>query len=342
MAYKPACLGKRGVTWSLIKQSLSPSMVVMTLFGTGGQVAVTIFIMISSWLMADRKLVRSRKIMLLILKTAIISVGVYLIALGAGLVSFSSKALIKELITPLFTQYWFITCYCIYYFVVPLLNSLFENKSDAALKAACIALVLIVTIYHAIIGGPFGDIVWFIFIHIVVLYIKRIADSWSNKKVYKCTVAFLLLWYIAVFADLLIVDRASARFADFIFNILVYRSLPVLLVSLGLFEVGRRFRHKFSYIWTRLGAFTLPVYIVHENFIWYEGVEGSLLWNSIFKVENYSGNPMFLAWIPFVVAVVFICGIIASKIADLIIWPFNGIITKASEWFDRMFGSIYE
>lgn len=342
MAYKSTRSDKWGGTWSLVKQPFSLSMAIMTLFGTSGQVAVTVFIMISSWLMAERKMVKSKKIILLMMKTAIIAVGVYVFAIAVGFAPFSAKLFVKELITPFYTQYWFITCYCIYYFVVPLLNELFEKKSDRALKAACFVLILTVTVYHAIIGGPFGDIIWFAFIHIIVLYMRRVADTWSDRNVYGGTVAILVLWYIALFVDLLLLRQISEYIGDFLFNILVYRSLPVLAVSVSLFEAGRRLNHSFSAAWSRLAGYTLPIYIVHENFIWYYGLNGSSLWNGIFKIEYFCGNWNFLIWLPLVIGVVFISGMLASKIADLIIRPFERVLTDVSAWCDRTFGGIYE
>lgn len=331
-----------GGTWSLIKQPISLSMVIMTLIGTGGQIAVTVFIMISSWLMAERKTADCHKVVLLILKTSIISVGVYLLAYFGGLTSFSAKTLIKEIITPFYTQYWFITCYCIYYFLVPLLNSWAENKTDAALKVACLTLILMVTIYHAIIGGPFGDIAWFIFIHISVLYMKRVTKSWNIRRVNGWTVSLIVLWYIALFVNLLLIRRFSSGLCDFIFNLLVYRSLPVFLISVGLFESGRRFSHVFSSLWTKLAIYTLPIYIVHENLLWYTNVEGSLLWNDVFKIENFCHSQMILLWIPAVVGIVFLCGILSSKIADLIISPFAKILKRTSDSLNKLFGQIYE
>lgn len=337
-----AILGGGGGGWSSIKQSLSISMIFMTFLGTSGQVAVTIFIIISSWFMADRESVKSRKIILLIVKTSIISTGVYAVVCGCGLIRFSLRSFVKELITPFCSQYWFITCYCIYYFCVPLLNYLFKQKSNSSLKSTCIMFTLVVPFYHAIIGGPFGDFIWFVYIHICVLCLKRYYELWNIRNVKRVTVSIIVFWYMALFTDLILVHGFSENLSDFLLKLLVYRSLPVFLISFGIFEVCRCWNHSFSSFWTRLATYTVPIYICHENFVWHDGQIGSLLWNGIFNIEKYYFSALFPIYILLIVGIVFCVGILAGRIADLVILPFNYGITRFAEWCDSIFGKMYE
>ena len=129
-------------------------------------------------------------------------------------VPFSVKALIRELIFQFYMQHWFITCYCVYYFVVLVKNYLFENKSDDVLKSACFLMIIMVMICHAIVDGTFGDFRWFVFIRICMLCVKRNSESWSNRIGSSCIAIFVVIWYIAFFVILLLIRQIFEWMCD--------------------------------------------------------------------------------------------------------------------------------
>lgn len=232
--------------WSIIMQSTSIGMITSVIVGTSGQIAVTIFIIISSWFMAERRSIKSRKIIRLMIETSIFSLLLYIIVTGIGLHPFSLKESIKELITPLYTQYWFITCYCIYYFIVPLLNEMFSKKSTLALKNTCLVLTILIPLYNNLIGGPFGDFCWFIYIHIVVLYLKRTSCKYF-AKLQNLAIVVWGFWTAMIFIDLTVIRNISEKVGDFSFGFLVYRSLPVAFIAFILFFLIKNVSHHFTF-----------------------------------------------------------------------------------------------
>lgn len=336
-----------GGEWSLVRQPASSGMITMTIFGLAGQVAVTVFIIISSWFMSERKIAKSGKVLSLVFKTAILSVAIYIVLLACGLVPFSLANLVKEFITPLYTQYWFLTCYCIYYFTVPIINKIFFEGASGALRTAVIILTFLIPIWNTLLNGLLGDFSWFIYIHVCVLYFKvnslsdRIGSGKFIKTDGKTLVIIIFLWYAALFIDLLFIRNYSIYVSDFIFGFLVYRSVPVVVVSFSIFFYIQNCNHKFSRIWTYLTQFTLPVYIVHENFIWYAD-ENPLLWNSIFQIDDIYNCSYFPVYILGVIFLIFSAGVLSSLCVDKILLLFKGAFGRCSAFFDKYLIQFYQ
>ena len=116
--------------------------------GIWGQLGVMLFVMISSWFMADKQGIRMKKIIDLLLEVMTICIGMLLVFAVVHPKSLNADLVIHELITPAFPQYWFITTFLAFYLIMPLLQKLVSVLSDAALRNTCIVLTLLIPIYN--------------------------------------------------------------------------------------------------------------------------------------------------------------------------------------------------
>ena len=161
-----------------------------------GQLGVMLFVMISSWFMADRKGIKGKKVLMLFLQ--VWTTCLLMIAAAAVICPerIHIRFLIKEMVTPIYRgHYWFITTFLAFFISVPLLQKLVHNLSDNALRSTCIILTVLIPLYNCVdenVGGSWAD---FCYIFMVTAYLKRTPDNCFRKHSY----SFLLGMAVVIF-----------------------------------------------------------------------------------------------------------------------------------------------
>lgn len=167
---------ERGVTnsWNYyITAPMDINWFISILLGIWGQLGVVLFVILTSWFAVDREQTSSKRIILLIIQTLSICIILCIVSFLVNPRAVSLNLIIKELLTPIEQQYWFISTYIVFYFMIPVLKIIINNISTKSLAKFLIVLTIFVPVYNYYtqnIGGYLAD---FCYIFFVTAYLKK-------------------------------------------------------------------------------------------------------------------------------------------------------------------------
>ena len=280
---------------------------------------------ITAWFLCDSETFHIKKYVKLgwsVWTTCIIIVVVDKV-LGTNILSNTSA--VKEIITPFYEQYWFITTYIIFSLLEPFFRRLVMNMDKDDLKLLCVVIFICCPLYNFVfIASPGYHLLDFISIYVFVVYLKRFP---VRNLVDNAGKVFIVLWMMLGFGLVLSTAMFNSRFTLALNNRLwnINPLIILMAISLLLF-VNNTVKIGNSRFINNISKCTLGVYIIHENLIFRGNVvESSVLWNSIFKMDWYYLNSN---WFPIyyfgtVLLVFFVCCIleyVRSYILDVVVF----------------------
>ena len=313
-----------------------------------GQLGVMIFVMISSWFMADRQGICGQKIIMLLLQvwtTCILEI----VAIGIWHPERLSKGIIlKELLTPLYQKhYWFISVYLVFLIIVPPMQLLVQALSDHSLQSVCLMMTVLIPLYNYYsdnVGGALAD---FCYIFLVVAYLKRKPDNWLRRN---CS----CFWIgIAAIAGCLIGYKLllSPKLGDgLLLRILSLRgrTLLLFLVAVELFYCFEKMKPFTSRIINAISGTMFGVYLIHENLMIRGEVNGSsFIWNDLLHIDDlYMEQPFFVMYYIGIVLAVFAGCILLEFLRQNLIerlYRSNPMVKSFGERFDIFYtGKIFK
>lgn len=297
-----------------VRGIVTRSSFVLRFFTIGGNLGVTLFIMVSCYFLVD-KAFTWRRVVQLILETWLYSVLVQLVfLLLVGPETFTLDSLI-----PIPGSYWFIDYYLLLVVTMPALSRLLKWLTVTDLKA------LLLFLFVFLVGGPFLGLytidftlmryLFFIFIYFLMAYIKQV--SISNEKLLKLgiqlTISASLIYLLAI---IILSFRARNQGIEFDITDLTRINHPLMLaLSCGLFlTVQHGFKGSYQWI-NRIASHTLGVYLLHEH-----PLVRPVLWD-YFDSSRYTHLiPSFVAGI-WACLQVFVVGFILAALFDRVFKP---------------------
>lgn len=316
------------------------------LVGTWGRLAVEVFVFISAYYMVDKTNgFRSKKVIKIGLQTWIYCIIITGIIYGFHLRPFSATDIIKEIMTPAFPQYWFITNYILFYMLVPFLQNLVGNLTIRQLRCLVICLTGIIMCIR--VAESVSNLVYFGYLFIVAALLKRDEDWFDNHRKIIAGISFIfniLLKLVVYDSDLLIGHELSNGILN-ILQMLLGSVTSILAISLFFIFKSLKSQHLTGMV-KRFSMTTLGVYIIHENLL-LRGATGqsALIWDDIFGIGNafYVSKMFPVKVILSVVMVYIICVLIDSvrieimdkRIIDNIGW-LNRVCKKVDTYFVNM------
>ena len=293
--------------------------------GIWGGLGVNIFIVITCWFMAEKKNIKIKKVVKMLMQTWSTCFIIMLI-LKILKVNITGKDIIKQIITPIYTQYWFITTYLLFYMIIPILKMFVDNISIEQHKKYTIILTAIIVIFKQIlisgneIIGTLGE---FIYIFILVTYLKKIKDNFLEK--YSIKIAILTFSFIIF--SLICLNVLNQYFGfSIIKNIeymLIGRNMLTIILAVALFYIFKNHvKIGNSNIINTISKSTLGVYIIHENMLlrgsWANSTQ-SILWNNIFHIKKWYETNYFVLYYLGICILTFIVCVLLEKIREKII-----------------------
>lgn len=289
-----------GNSFAMLKSSFSMNMVIATVLGIWGQLGVACFVIISSWFLAEKNGIHTKKVVMMVAQVWGTSVVITLLMMLIG-ENVSLKTIIKEFATPIYGQYWFITCYLIFYLIVPILQYLCSKLSDESLKKVFIVLTIIIPIYKFLSSGDIGNLGDFCYLFIATAYLKRKENNFIERH----AIGGFIASFLIVVCSMIILNVIGTLIGSvfLIERLFVTRHILIYLMAMSLFYIFKN-NIKIGYIKiiNLIGKSTLGVYILHENILMRGGgilnenlqlSSSSFLWDGIFKMDKYYLSPMF-------------------------------------------------
>lgn len=304
-----------------VRGVVTRSSFVLRFFTIGGNLGVTLFIMVSCYFLVD-KVFTWRRFVQLILETWLYSVFVQLLfLLLAGTETFTWDSLI-----PIPGSYWFIDYYLLLVLTMPALSRLLKRVTMDDLKALLLFLVLF------LVAGPFLGLyaidftlmryLFFIFIYFLMAYIKQV--SISREKLLKLGIQLsIIASLIYLLAIIILSFRARTQGIEFDITDLTRINHPLMLaLSCGLFlTVQHGIKENYQWI-NRIASHTLGVYLLHEH-----PLVRPVLWNYF---DSSRFTHLILSFVAGIWAClqIFVAGFILAALLDRVFKPIVRLGTK--------------
>lgn len=273
--------------WGVLSGVFSFNYCVAVLMGIWGQLGVMLFVMLSSWFMADKQGIRLKKVIDLLLEVMTVCIGMLLIFAVVHPESLNLKLVIKELITPAYKQYWFITTFLAFYFILPMLQKLVSVLSDTALRNTCVVLTLLIPVYNYLTTNVGDTLADFSYIFIMTAYLKRNPDNWFKRNRRKLMTIPLLISVSLILYKLFVERYLGEALLLKMFTMLRGRTFLLFLGCIGIFYLFEGMKPMCSKLINTLGSTMFGVYLIHENILLRGEVAGkSLLWNELLPISQ--------------------------------------------------------
>lgn len=306
----------------------------------GGKIGVNLFVVISSYYLIDSK-VTLKKIIHLVLKVKIYAILFLLVFWSRGEIV-TAKNIIYSLFPILYSLYWFISAYIIFYMISPILNITLKNIEKNSIKKLILVSVLIYSIFSHGIGGKlfYSTIIWFSILYIIVYYIKvYIKIELINNSVLKYTsiIIYILLFLSVLFFESL--EKYNMIFKNYSTYFIAENSILSLIFSISIFLIFLKknsFKSKFiNYV----ANGTLGIYLVHENIFMRPFLYNNILNNSKY-IDKEAG--IFLLHSIISIIFIFLFGLCIDKILNIIIKKYLSlkVVEKIEENIDKFIEDI--
>lgn len=302
---------------SMITRQFNPNTIPAYLIGMWGGVGVCGFIAISSYFMIDDNRGNTvEKAYDIWLQTWIYSLffsGLSIVVLK----KINVKLIIKEVTTPFYTkQYWFVSAYCLFILVVPILNMTLKLMKQKELKILCLILLYIriqVLFFDEIVGA----LSLFITIYYWTAYFKKNIRI-SGKRIF----SILLPLFCAKFFSVLLCNIIGTCVgSDTILGLIIRLKNSCNPIDLMIGVAMLFFTVKFNInnnTMNRLAKHTFGIYLIQSNLVFIEGVD-SLLFNKIFRIHTYIHSPVYVIIVAVDTIICFMCCNAISFLIDFII-----------------------
>ena len=306
------------------------------LIGTWGRLAVEIFVFISAYYMVDKEGgFRSKKVVKIGLQTWFYCIVIMCFVYGFHLRKVSITDIEKEILTPAYPQYWFITNYILFYLLMPFLQIFVNKLKHSQLKCLVFILTCIIGCFRMTEGV--SNLVYFGYIFLIAALLKRSNGWFERKSKLILPVAFILsiCLKIAIYDfDLLTGNGLTAVTLS---GLQMLSGFVTTIMAAALFYIFKCLNGRYFETGAikRLSQATLGVYIIHENLL-FRGSKGepALIWDSIFHVGDtfYTSNMFCLRVVLAVVIVYGACVLIENIRIEII----DKKVIENIGWLDRI------
>lgn len=308
-----------GAIW--IRADINFNFLFLNLISIGGQIGVIVFISISSWFMIDSEKFEIRKIVRIVCLCWLICL-VYVLVDKYTLNILSTGQIVKELTTPLYNQYWFITTYIVFYLIEPFFRKCIGKINRKQHRLLCVILLIIVLFYNLIFGSSVGyHLADFFSIYVIVGYLKKYGIGFIDNKP---KIVFIVSWiFLSCTTFCVNCVLRSIGYVDLIstfYNRLLNINPFTVLCALSLFSYFKKSISISCKVINKLSRLTLGCYIVHENIL-LRGNENtsSLLWIKILSIDSSFDNCFFVLNFLSKICIVYCFCLFITFIFDLLV-----------------------
>lgn len=273
-------LGCHGVT-SLYSSSITINNMYINYMDTLGRIGVNVFVLISGYLLVNRKRYNYKKLILLWLQILFYSVCLYYVSV---IIFKNSNANLLRALLPLSTRrWWFATTYFVLYLIYPYINIFVKNISKKEFEKLLIILTLVFCMWPTIINTSMesNSITLFIYLYLIGAYIKLYVKINYTEEWLLYTIVLFIVSVLMIIVFYYIKLDYRIVFGDFKFL--------TLLISVVLFLTFLNIKIKNSNIINTIGKSTFGIYLLHEC-----PDTRKYMWIDIFKTNTLYRTPYLI------------------------------------------------
>lgn len=280
----------------------------------GGKIGVNIFVLISGYFLITTDSLKLSKVAKLWVQLCTYSVGLYVLCAVLGAESFSLGTFLGRFFPVSNSSWWFARTYFILFLISPFLNA----GLKALTQKAYLRLLLLLTVCWSLFPTIFSDrmesnsLLWFIYLYALAGYIRLHFDVHrvSTQKWLALALIAAVLTYIGAtvlynFGVASVFDPYSSGYAYDMQQI----SIVVISVSLFCGFVSKDLRNLPAV--NIISSATFGVYLLHDY-----GPMRTILWQWIFKNNQYATDSLLILYTLLQIVVVFI-GCAAIELARI-------------------------
>ena len=287
-------------------------------------VTINVYVLLSGYFLLEARW-KVTRLLKLWAQVLFYSIGVPVVCFALGIGEVRQWGLydwINVLFPVQMEHYWFITAYVVLYLLIPVLSIGVKHITQKQHRLVITGLLLVFSIPKTILpiyiptdryGYDFG---WFVCLFMIAAYLRMYGIPFLNKKknaLITYIVSVFGIWGIG--GACAILSRKGLPFAYMMDMAYCYNHLLVLAASVALFYVFMYIRipeGKISHLICKVSAYTLGVYLLHEN----QAVRTK--WQFWAGIEHVRNGFEILPHMIVTVLAVFVAGIVVDFVRDCI------------------------
>lgn len=275
-----------------------------------GNIGVIIFFMITGYFSSNNLKVNIKKIITLILEVLFYSLGIYVIMLFSGNISFSINDLITSVLPVTFRLYWFVTVYVVLLLLSPYINKLLNNLDIKELKKMLLILTIIFFIFPTILKQDFygNELIQAIYFYILGFFVKshksRLLDKYSIF-IFLVSVILLILQssFIVILSDYINIPSSLG------YHLYERNSILSVLFCFSLFYFISNLKSFSNSIINFIASHTFAIYLISDNRFF-----RVVMWRKIFNVTDYVNSNFLILNMVVSLVIIFIFCIVVECI----------------------------
>lgn len=291
----------------------------LVLFGMWGKIGINCFVLITGYFMCKSE-ITTRKFLKLLLEVLFYKIVCYICFLHTGYVEFSIRGALHSLNPISSMTDGFVSCFLIYYLLIPFVNILVRNltkKQHQWLIVACMLFTVILPHCNRYILR-FNYVEWFIIIHLIASYIRFYIDNFAcpnNTKSLLYIGGGVLIGLLSVAIMMFGYDNGIAKMRWMYEWVIDCNALLAVVVSLMFFYGFKNLHIKQSKIINYIASSTFAVLLIHAN----SDAMRQWLWRDICHNVDWINSPYMPLHAICCCVVIFITCVLIDKIRILLI-----------------------
>ncbi len=276
-----------------------------------------------------------KNILKIIFSTEFYSISIYIIY-----IAITKKIALKECMHNffpiIFNQYWFITYYCILFFIIPYINMLLKNLKKQELEVGIIMFGVILYIIPTITNNFYGlsKLIYLIYGYMLGGYVslykkKNIFNKYISKKIF-LYVSILEITYIIILNIIATRNTKLQYFTTYLGGI---SKVTTIILALEIFCMCINKSLKTNKYINYIAKHTLAVYIITDNVFIRE-----LLWRHIFYERNFNNIFFFIIYILISISLTFTMAIIIDIVKEKIVD--KTLLKKYVDFIEKIFNNL--
>lgn len=309
-----------------IVTELTLSNTIIKFFYFFGELGVNLFILITGYFQVkgNFSLKKLIKIILEVNFYYILSMFINNLLFGLPFTFLESKrSLFLMFFSVIFNRYWFITAYVLLYILSPFINMFMKKLAKKDLKKFILTILILWCIIPTFFGFLsntsesllfYNRFIWLLIVYIIGAYIRLYSLELfkSKRNIYISNIITTLIMLLSI----VVIWKFKMFFAKVGTTELAYfwhpNTIPMLLLSVGIFEMFANFKIKNNKFINLMASTTLGIYVLHD------GILQNYLWNVLFKTNASLNTNYFLVHIILATFIIFIAGSIIDLLRQLL------------------------
>ena len=316
----------------------SPNSFAGLFFNMGGKYGVDLFVIISSYYLADSRF-KVNRIVRTSLQTWFYSIVFLILAIITHSQLLSGKMILMSVLPITYKGYWFVTSYIGLLALSPFLNKLFCNLDKKDHFRLCFVLVGMYFAMPSIFiksNTYFSHLGMFITIYTVVCYLKKygMPIKQTRKYLQGALIIYALIFLVSsIFVVIGAIDTSHTELWNYckVMGFSEY-SIFLLLSAIFLFYAFVLMPAYSNKIIDQVGKATFGIYLIHDNWCLRE-----ILWGNLLHAKDFLYSNIYIIYSVFAIIAVFLISLFVDLLLEdsMKIFKMNLLIEKISKALEK-------